>query len=260
MNDLRVSLVQSDLFWEDPKRNLKQFEKKISSLKGETDLIVLPEMFTTGFSMKAEHLSETMDAATVSWAKEQAKLLGAAIMGSFIVKEAGKYYNRLLFVEPDGTLAYYDKRHLFSFAGEGDYFTSGEAQLIVNYKGWKIMPLICYDLRFPVWSRNTQSYDLLIYVANFPGKRRFAWKQLLTARAIENQTYTVGVNRIGVDGKDISYSGDSCLLDYSGQPLYDLEDQEIITTATLSYQKQQDFRDQFAFLQDGDFFDFVDSK
>jgi len=260
MNELRVSLVQSDLFWEDQQRNLKQFEEKISCLKGETDLIVLPEMFTTGFSMKAAYLSETMDSVTVSWVKEQAKLLGAAIVGSFIASDGGKYYNRLLFVEPDGTLAYYDKRHLFSFAGEGDYFTSGGTQLIVNYKGWKIMPLICYDLRFPVWSRNTQSYDLLIYIANFPAKRSFAWKQLLTARAIENQVYTIGVNRIGVDGKDIPYSGDSCLHDYSGQSLYDLEDQETITTATLSYQKQQHFRAQFAFLQDGDFFDFKGSK
>ncbi|KAA3632908.1 MAG: amidohydrolase, partial [Bacteroidetes bacterium] len=212
MKALRLSIVQDHLAWEQKQQNLKHFSKVLSPLKGETDLIVLPEMFTTGFSMNAEKLAETMEGPTVQWLKKQAADLSAAIMGSCIIRDMGKFYNRLLFVTPEGKTFYYDKRHLFSFAGEHEYYTGGTHRILIPYKGWKIMPQICYDLRFPVWSRNTDDYDLLIYVANFPDKRRFAWQQLLTARAIENQVYTIGVNRIGLDENGIEYSGDSVCL------------------------------------------------
>lgn len=253
MENLRITLVQSNLFWEDKNANLKHFESLLKPLAKQTDLIILPEMFTTGFSMNTLKLAELMSGTTVKWLKKQANLLSAAIIGSCIITESGQYYNRLIWVEPNGSIQYYDKRHLFSFANEHEHYTAGEKHLLVEYKGWKIMPLICYDLRFPVWSRNTVDYDLLIYIANFPEKRSFAWKQLLTARAIENQAYTIGVNRIGEDGKGIAYAGDSCLLAFSGKTLLDLKDKEIINTISLSYTEQQDFRKQFAFLQDRDY-------
>ena len=252
MENLRITLVQSSLFWEDKHANLKHFETLLKPLAKQTDLIVLPEMFTTGFSMNTLDLAESMSGATVKWLQKQADLLSSAIMASCIISDNGQYYNRLIWVEPDGEIQYYDKRHLFSFANEHQHYTAGEKHLLIKYKGWKIMPLICYDLRFPVWSRNTLDYDLLIYIANFPQKRRFAWKQLLTARAIENQAYTVGVNRIGEDGKGIAYAGDSRLLSFSGETLLDLKSKEHITNITLSYTEQQVFRKQFAFLQDRD--------
>lgn len=255
MSDFRISLVQSDLFWEDIEANLQQFDEKLLSLKGKTDLVILPEMFTTGFSMNAEVLAEEMTGETVQWMTRQAREIGAAILGSCIIKDGEDYFNRLLFVEPDGSIQSYDKRHLFSFAGEGAHFTAGNDRLIIQYKGLKIKPLVCYDLRFPVWSRNVEDYDLLVYVANFPAKRSFAWKQLLIARSIENQSFTVGLNRVGVDGKDIDYSGDSCLLDYAGGTIMDLKDKDTVETFAISIDKQNEFRKQFAFLQDRDSFD-----
>jgi omega-amidase len=256
METLRFSFVQDHLAWEDKQKNFDHFDQKLAPLKGKTDLIVLPEMFTTGFSMNASQLAETMKGPTVHWMRRQAVKLSSAIMGSCILEESGNYYNRLLFVTPEGNIQYYDKRHLFSFAGEHNYYAAGKEKLLIDYKGWKIMPLICYDLRFPVWSRNTDNYDLLIYVANFPDKRRFAWEQLLTARAIENQVYTIGVNRIGTDGNGIEYSGNSQCLDYSGRIIADAGTEAAIKTVELSHEAQQSFRRQFAFLPDRDLFEF----
>ncbi len=258
MEVLRLSFVQDALVWEDKQKNLDYFGQKLTDLKELTDLIVLPEMFTTGFSMQAKKLAETMDGNTVQWLKKQAARLSSAIMGSCIIVEDGNYFNRLLFVTPQGNIHHYDKRHLFSFAGEHHHYTAGKERILIEYKGWKIMPLICYDLRFPVWSRNVDNYDLLIYVANFPDKRRFAWEQLLTARAIENQAYTVGLNRIGIDGKGIEYSGNSVCLDFSGDIVSHAKSEPIINTVALSYRAQQRFRDQFAFLPDRDIFEIIE--
>ncbi len=257
MNALRLSIVQDHLLWEQKQENLEHFSKILSPLKGQTDLIILPEMFTTGFSMNAEKLAETMEGPTIQWLKKQATDLSAAIMGSCIIRDKGSFYNRLLFVTPEGETFYYDKRHLFSFAGEHQYYTAGTQRILIPYKGWKIMPQICYDLRFPVWSRNTDDYDLLIYVANFPDKRRFAWQQLLTARAIENQAYTVGVNRIGFDENGIEYSGDSVCIDYAGQPIVDAGREAVVKTISLSFDLQKSFRRRFSFLPDRDIFEFL---
>lgn len=255
MEDLRVTLVQTSLHWENPKANRQQFDEKLAPLAGKTDIIILPEMFTTGFSMRAAALAEPMDGPTLRWLTSKATELNAVVTGSFIAEENGNYYNRLVWMRPDGSYETYDKRHLFTFADEDRHYAAGEQRLIVEWKGWKILPLICYDLRFPVWSRNTEDYDLLIYVANFPELRSFAWKSLLVARAVENLAYTIGVNRVGTDGKDISYSGDSVLLDFSGEARYQISHIEDVFTTTISYQEQQAFRQRFAFLNDRDRFE-----
>ncbi len=257
MENLRITLIQSSLYWEDKNANLRQFAQKLAPLAGKTELVVLPEMFTTGFSMNAAALAEGMQDQTMQWLGDQAAALGAAITGSFIATENGHFYNRLVWMRPDFSYDTYDKRHLFTLAQEHHHYTAGQKHLLVEWQGWKILPLICYDLRFPVWSRNVHDYDLLLYVANFPERRNHAWKSLLIARAIENLAYTVGVNRIGNDGNGIYHSGDSTLLDYAGQTLYQVSHIEDIFTATLSYQAQQDFRQRFAFLQDRDDFSVV---
>ncbi len=255
MEDLRLTLVQTILLWEDPAANRQRLSARLDQLAGETDLIVLPEMFTTGFSMNAPALAEAMDGATVNWMATRAKTTGAVITGSFIARAGTNYFNRLLWMRPDGTYEHYDKRHLFSLAHEQHTYTPGDRQLVVDLKGWRIMPLICYDLRFPVWSRNTFHYDLLLYVANWPERRSHAWKSLLAARAIENLSYTAGVNRVGKDGNDIAYSGDSSLFDFSGKVRYRISQEEDIFTSRLSYEAQQDFRRRFAFLNDRDAFE-----
>lgn len=254
MENLRISLVQSYLHWQDIPTNLQHFGEKLQALAGYTDLVILPEMFTTGFSMQAELLAEKMGGSTTKWMQQQAKLLDAAVMGSFIVREDKQFYNRLVFMRPDGTYECYDKRHLFTLAKEQETYTAGTQHLIVSWKGWRICPLICYDLRFPVWSRNTVEYDLLVYVANWPTMRREAWNALLIARAIENQAYTVGVNRVGKDGLDYPYAGDSALIDYSGQVLSRFTQIENIGTFSLTHQAQQDFRTKLSFLADQDDF------
>jgi len=256
MKNLRVTLVQSRLHWEDKSANLRQFDEKLAPLADQTDLVILPEMFTTGFSMNAAALAEPMDGKTMQWLQKQAGALDAVVTGSFIAEEQGAFYNRMVWMRPDGTYETYDKRHLFTFADENQHYTPGKHRLIVDLHGWKVLPLVCYDLRFPVWSRNVEDYDLLIYVANFPELRRFAWTSLLTARAVENLAYTIGINRVGTDGNDISYSGDSTLLDFSGQPLYQVSQVEDIFTTTISYEAQQKFRQRFAFLNDRDSFEF----
>ena len=256
MESMRITLVQSTLFWEDIEANLEAFGAQLAPLATNTDLILLPELFTTGFSMRTDTLAEPMNGPTFQWLLAQAQQLQAAICGSFICLEQGKYYNRLVWVQADGQFFTYDKRHLFAYAGEDRHYTAGQSRLLVNYKGWTICPLICYDLRFPVWSRNTCDYDLLLYIANFPARRSFAWRQLLTARAIENLTYTIGVNRIGKDGEGIEYSGDSRVMSYDGSLLFDGKDQAFVHTISLSKEDQLAFRQRFAFLNDRDEFDF----
>lgn len=254
MEDLRLTIVQTHLKWEDRLANRQRLAALLDPLAGQTDLIILPEMFTTGFSMNAVELSEPMDGPTIAWLKERAQATGAVVTGSFIARAGQAYFNRLLWMQPDGTYEYYDKRHLFTLAQEQNTYSPGNRRLVATLQGWRILPLICYDLRFPAWSRNTVDFDLLLYVANWPERRNHAWKSLLIARAIENLSYTVGVNRIGEDGNGIVYSGDSSLIDYSGQLRYRVSYCEDVFTTTLSYQEQAEFRRKFAFLNDRDVF------
>lgn len=222
MDDLKVTLVQTKLFWEDKNKNLNHFSALLKKIKkGSTDIIVLPEMFATGFSMNSNNLAEEMDGQSVEWMRMMASEKNAVITGSLIIKEGNHFFNRLIWMQPDGFLRHYDKRHLFRMAKEHEHYTNGSEKLIVEYKGWRICPMICYDLRFPVWCRNTsaQRYDILLFVANWPVKRILAWKQLLIARAIENQSYVVGVNRIGTDGNGIKYNGNSAMINPEGKKI-----------------------------------------
>ena len=257
MNDLRITLVQAPLVWEDRRANRDYFTTKLTPLAGETDLIVLPEMFTTGFTMQPGPVAETMQGPTLKWLQIQAARLRAAVTGSFVVEENGRHYNRLVFVHPNSSFQYYDKRHPFTMSGEHEQYARGEERLIVDYRGWRICPLICYDLRFPVWSRNlvADRYDLLLYVANWPDKRAYDWRTLLRARAIENQAYVVGVNRIGTDAHNLNYSGDSCAIDPGpGRDLFDAGSAEVVRTVTLSATSLERLRRGLPFLQDGDSF------
>lgn len=254
MQALRVTLVQTDLSWESPRENLLSIEAKIAPLTGQTDIVVLPEMFTTGFTMSPEHLAEPPKGPTFGWMLRQAVKLQAAITGSVIIKEDNCYYNRLIWVNPDGNFYTYDKRHLFTLAKEHLHYSPGSRPLLIDYMGWKIFPLICYDLRFPVWSRNTTDYDILLYTANWPNSRRHHWLALLKARAIENQAYTIGVNRVGIDGNNNTYDGDSCVFDYSGRTLIHLGLVEQVATTVLDWELLHAFRQKFAFLDDRDSF------
>ncbi len=255
MQDLKVTIIQSNLHWEDKAANLKMFADKISAITESTDLIVLPEMFTTGFSMNPVSLAETMDGETVNWMQLHAAKKKCAITGSFICEENGKYFNRLVWVTETGTCSIYDKRHLFSMGAEHEHYSNGNKKLNVTLKGWNICPLICYDLRFPVWSRNTKNnpYDLLLYVANWPKRRQHPWKTLLLARAIENQSYVIGLNRVGNDVYDIHYSGDSAVINYKGENISFIEpDVESIETITLKHFDLMAFRKEFPVLNDAD--------
>jgi omega-amidase len=256
MQDLNITIIQSELHWEDKVKNLEMFAGKIAALSG-TDLIILPEMFTTGFSMRPELFAEKMDGATVSWMRYRAKEKNCVITGSFICEEGGAYFNRLVWMRPDGTFETYDKRHLFRMGEEDKYYGAGEKRIVVELKGWKICPLICYDLRFPVWSRNKKEniYDLLIYVANWPERRAHPWKSLLVARAIENQCYTVGLNRIGNDGNSIYHSGDSAVLNFKGELISKtMPGKESIETVSLNYKELEEFRKIFPVMLDADDF------
>ena len=257
MDDLRVTLVQSELTWESISENLQAFTQRLSILKEKTDLVILPEMFTTGFSMNAAALAEAPQGRTLDWMREQARQIGAAVTGSIIVKDGEAYFNRLLFVLPEGDFFQYDKRHLFTLAEEHHTYQAGKDRLIVDWKGWKICPQICYDLRFPVWSRNTEGYDLLIYVANWPKTRAEHWKALLKARAIENQCYTVGVNRVGEDAKGLEYSGDTSLIDYYGTVIHQCSTVASIFTTALSKEKLLHYRSKLNFLPDRDSFEIM---
>ncbi len=252
---LIITTVQSSLLWEDIPNNLRHFANKLSNLNGKTDIVILPEMFTTGFTMHPESVAEAFkESLTIDWMTKMSLQINAAICGSVIIEEDGNYFNRLLWVTPDGVVKYYDKRHLFTLAGEHIPFTAGKKKLIVEYKGWKICPLVCYDLRFPVWCRNVENYDLLIFVANWPEKRRHHWQSLLMARAIENQCYLVGVNRVGKDENDLVYSGDTSIIDYAGEILYQKSDEEDVNTIELSKEKLTTFKKKLNFLADRDSF------
>jgi omega-amidase len=255
---LRVSLIQANLHWESAEKNIEMFTRKIQDIEEDTNLIVLPEMFSTGFTMNAAANAEAMDGVTVQWMRKMAFQKQAVIVGSIIVEEDKKYYNRLIWMRPDGSFNHYDKRHLFRLAGEENTYTQGKHQWIMVWKGWKIYPLICYDLRFPVWSRRKKDfdYDLLLYVANWPERRVQAWKTLLPARAIENQSYVVGLNRVGEDGNAMTHSGDSMVIDFKGNVMSNFEPgKEKTETISLDIQPLIDFRQQFAFAEDADDFE-----
>ncbi len=252
-DDLRVTLIQADLHWEDVEANLKYFERASLGLRGKTDLIVLPEMFATGFSLEPKLLAERMDGPVVSWMRSSSQRLNADIAGSVIIEEGGAYYNRLVWLRPSGQVSWYDKRHLFRFAGENRAFSQGETTLIVELNGWSIKPFVCYDLRFPIWTRNrANEYDICLYVANWPRKRSFHWQSLLVARAIENQAYVVGVNRVGLDGNGHEYSGDSAVYSPEGQILYSKSGVEDISTIHLSYRALKEYRQKFPVWMDVD--------
>ncbi|MBP6185013.1 MAG: amidohydrolase [Saprospiraceae bacterium] len=250
MDTLRISLIQSQLYWENPILNRQMFSWKIRDLGGETDVIILPEMFTSGFTMFPEKVAESPDGPTISWMQELSHETGAAITGSLVIHEGNNYYNRLIWVEPEGRVLHYDKNHLFSLAGEDHHYTAGTERLILAWKGWSICPLICYDLRFPEWSRNTDGIDLLIYVANWPEPRRRHWQQLLIARAIENQCYVAGVNRIGRDDNDLHYCGDTTLVDYQGETLCQASFSETILTTHIVKNPMNQYRERLPFLAD----------
>jgi predicted amidohydrolase len=261
MQDLKITLVQSDLHWEDIEANLAMFEEKIWRIGNTTDVIVLPEMFTTGFTMAAPRLAEHMNMRTFKWMKQMADQTGALILGSYIVTVHERYYNRLLWMEPGGVFKTYDKRHLFRMANEHKTYAPGESLLIGTWKGWRICPLVCYDLRFPVWSRNTWdfnarrlSYDVAVYVANWPTARIEAWSTLLKARAIENLSYVVGVNRIGQDGTGVEHNGNSAVISPKGEAIYTNEGADITRTIELSSNSLSAFRDRFPAYMDADEF------
>ncbi|PTX44765.1 putative amidohydrolase [Christiangramia gaetbulicola] len=252
---LNIAFIQADLEWENAEANRNLFSKEIENVTDEVDLIILPEMFTTGFSMNAEELAEETEAETLTWMRAHAREKSAAITGSVIITENGNYYNRLFFVFPDGSYKLYDKRHTFTLAKEDLTYTAGKERLIVEYKGWKICPLVCYDLRFPVWARNTVDYDLLIYVANWPEKRVNAWDALLKARAIENMSYCVGLNRTGVDGDGYVYNGHSAAYDMLGKELTPLDRAEpFIAEFSIDKKELLETRKKLKFLQDRDKF------
>jgi len=254
MPDLKVTLIQADLAWEDVDANLAAFEERIGGLQDETHLIVLPEMFTTGFSMNAPALAEDMQGRTVAWLKKIARRRGVDVVGGSMIREGDRYVNRLLWAAHDGGLQWYDKRHLLGIAGEDRVYSRGWEKLIVTVQGWHICPFICYDLRFPMWLRNleTPPYDLAVFIANWPRSRAHHWRTLLAARAIENQCFVVGVNRIGTDGDSNAHSGDSSVIDPLGNILFQKKDAAAVHTATLPYAALEECRRTFPVLEDAD--------
>lgn len=261
MAPLTCTLIQTALHWEDRQANLDMFEQKINDLQEGTHVIILPEMFSTGFSMKPSELAEKMDGPTVQWMKRMAAQKKAILTGSVIIEDEGTYFNRMIWMLPNGQYGHYDKRHLFAFAGEDKHYTPGSQRLIASVNGWKINLQVCYDLRFPVWARQSRAgedkeleYDLLVYVANWPEKRSVAWKTLLQARAIENQSYVIGVNRVGEDGNGHRYSGDSMVIDPMGAILYHKANEEDVHTLTLDKEQLSDVRGKFPFWKDRDVF------
>jgi omega-amidase len=262
MSSLTITLIQTQLFWEDKAANLAMLEQKINAIDTATELVVLPEMFSTGFSMKPAQLAETMEGETVSWMKRIAAARKIILTGSVIIEQEGKYYNRLIWMLPNGQYGYYDKRHRFAFAGEDAHYTAGNRRVVAQVNGWRVNLLVCYDLRFPVWARQQlqdgqPEYDLLLYVANWPQRRSHAWQTLLQARAIENQCYVVGLNRVGNDGNDIYHSGDSMVVDPLGQTLYHKADAEEVFTITLQKENLDEVRNKFPFWKDGDSFNLL---
>ena len=254
-NQLYVHLIQTDIVWEQVDTNLSNYTEKIESIQGKKEVVILPEMFSTGFSMNTEKLAEPMDGRAVQWMTEQAVRHRCIICGSLMIVEEGHYYNRFLWVQPDGQIGYYDKRHLFAYGNEDKHFTPGETRQIVSVNGWKINLMVCYDLRFPVWARKQHGeYDVLIYVANWPRQRSLAWKTLLQARAIENQSYVVGVNRVGIDAKQNVYSGDSSVFGPLGEAIWQKQDEEAVQTVILEKDVLLKVRQDLPFLNDQDKF------
>ncbi|MBA1145946.1 amidohydrolase [Ectothiorhodospiraceae bacterium WFHF3C12] len=254
MPDLKLALVQTPLHWHDPAANRDLLEQRLGAVAADVDLVVLPEMFNTGFTMAPEAHAEPHDGASVLWMQAMARRLGAVITGSLAVTEGSGHFNRLHWATPGGELLTYDKRHLFRMAGEQHHYQAGTRRLVAAIGDWRICPLVCYDLRFPVWSRNQQDYDLLIYVANWPAARRERWRRLLQARAIENLCYVVGVNRVGIDGNGVEYSGGSVALDTLGDTLADCGDAEGVTTVTLDHAALVAYRERFPAHLDADRF------
>ncbi|HEU4552657.1 MAG TPA: amidohydrolase [Chitinophaga sp.] len=261
MSDLKVTLIQTQLYWENIADNLRMFDEKINAIPERTEIIVLPEMFSTGFSMQSEKLAETMDGSAVQWMKKKSAEKNVIITGSLIIRDGDRYVNRLIWMQPNGVYGVYDKRHLFGYAGEHEHYLPGDKRLIAQVKGWKINLTVCYDLRFPVWARNAivpetgaPAYDVLINVANWPERRSTPWKTLLQARAIENQAYVVGVNRVGNDGNNIYHSGDSSVIDPLGEIIYQKSHDEDIFTCTLERARLEEVREKLPFLKDADRF------
>lgn len=265
--DLLVTLIQSELYWHNIEANLGMFEEKIWTIGEETHLIVLPEMFNTGFTMAVDQFAEPMNGRTFKWMKQQAAQTEAVVLGSYIVRDQGRYYNRLIWMEPDGAYAWYDKRHLFRMGGEHNSYSAGSSLLVKKLRGWKVCPLVCYDLRFPGWSRNRYDadkqellYDVLIYVANWPETRINAWDTLLQARALENLCYTVGVNRIGKDGADVKYNGHSVVVNPKGRKMFSPEEKELIRTVSLDGDRLTRFRQKFPAYLDADDYEIVQKR
>jgi omega-amidase len=255
MDNLKITIFQGYLFWENTDKNLQNIALRLSAIREKTELIILPEMFNTGFSMDAEKLAEPMGGKTMQWMHKIAKQYNCVITGSLIIKDSGKFYNRLIWMRPDGTHEHYDKRHLFTLAKEEEIYTAGTKKLIVDLKGWKICPVICYDLRFPVWLRNVGGeYDVLIIVANWPERRALHWRTLIPARAVENQSYVIGVNRVGHDGFEVYHSGDSTCISPMGEVIYYKRDEEDLYTFTISGSEPTKTRRALPFLQDEDKF------
>ncbi len=254
-SQLNITLIQPDIIWEDKQANFAQYEKYMEQITDKKEVVVLPEMFSTGFSMAPERLAESMDGPSVLWMKTMAAKHRCILTGSLIIEDEGKYYNRLLWVQPDGQTGIYDKRHRFGYADEDEHYDAGNKRLIAQVKGWRICLLICYDLRFPVWARNQgDEYDVLLYVANWPDRRSLAWRTLLQARAIENLAYVVGCNRVGKDGKDFNYNGESSVFGPMGELLWQQATLPAVHTITLDKQHLTNTRNHFPFLNDADKF------
>ena len=268
MSQLTITTIQTNLVWEDKVANLQLLEEKVNAIEEKTEIVVLPEMFSTGFSMQPQLFAETMEGETVDWMRRIAEDKRIIVTGSIIIKEENHFYNRLIWMLPNGDVGFYNKRHLFAYGEEDKHYTAGNKRLIASVKGWKINLQVCYDLRFPVWARQAApslpppkveekanpEYDVLIYVANWPERRSHAWKTLLCARAIENQCYVVGVNRVGTDGHNINYSGNSLVIDPLGEVLYHMAEEEDIFTITLQKEWLEEVRTKFPFWKDGDDF------
>jgi omega-amidase len=263
MSSINITTIQTNLLWEDKFSNLANIENKIKSSNCANNIVILPEMFSTGFSMNASTLAETMEGDSVSWMKRVAKENKIILTGSLIIQEENNFFNRLIWMLPNGEYGYYDKRHLFGFAEEDKFYTAGKKRFITSVNGWRFNLQICYDLRFPVWARQqsknndnilTPEYDVLVYVANWPARRSHAWKSLLMARAIENQCYVIGVNRVGNDGKDIYHSGDTTIFDPMGEILYHKADEEDVFTITLNKESIESVHAKLPFLKDADMF------
>lgn len=258
MEPIKITVFQAYLFWENVEKNLQNLGLRLSALKEKTDLILLPEMFNTGFTMNVAKCAERMDGVTMHWLFETSKKFDCVVAGTLIIEEGGKYYNRFIWMSPDGSYVHYDKRHLFSMAKEETVFTPGNSRIMLQLKGWKICPMVCYDLRFPVWSRNQEDgYDLLVYTASWPDKRSAHWRALIPARAIENQAFVIGVNRVGHDGNEVYYSGGSMCISPLGDVVYYKPEDEDLYTFTLHPKDMEKARGQFPFLKDGDRFNLL---